>query len=240
MHHDPALPAEVREAAARARIETALAVHPGRTALVSSFGAESAVLLHLVAQVDPATPVLFLETGRLFAETLAHRRDLARRLGLTDVRDLAPDAAELAAEDPAGDLAARDGLACCDLRKVRPLARALSGFDAWLTGRKRAHSPGRAALPFAERDAEGRLKVNPLADWSAADLAAHMDRHGLPRHPLTARGYPSLGCEPCTTPVRPGEPARAGRWRGEGRDECGIHFVSGRAVRGRPAPMDLV
>ena len=222
---------EAREAVALARLETALAGHPGRIALVSSFGAESVVLLHMVARLDPATPVLFGETGMLFRETLAYQREVAESLGLEDVRRLRPDPDDLAAEDPDGRLHRSEDRRCCELRKVRPLERALAGFDAWITGRKRMQSAGRAELPVAERDGAGRLKLNPLADWTAPALAEFMDRHALPRHPLVAAGYPSIGCAPCTTPVAPGEAPRAGRWRGSDRQECGLHFVGGRAVR---------
>lgn len=194
----------------------------GGVALVSSFGADAAVLLHLVAQADPATPVLFTDTGHHFPETLAYRDLLIERLRLTDVRTIHPDPARLAARDPAGERHAYDPDGCCELRKVEPLARALTGFTAWISGRKAFQASTRAALPRFESDA-GRLKINPLADWTAADLRAYAHAHALPRHRLVARGYPSIGCAPCTTPVRPGEDARAGRWRDTGKVECGIH-----------------
>lgn len=197
----------------------------GRIALVSSFGADAAVLLHLVARADPAMPVLFLDTGRLFPETLAYRDRLVRQLGLTGVRRLSPDPAEVAAEDPEAWAWAGDADACCALRKTRPLARALRGFDLWITGRKRHQSPGRAGLPLFEAEAgTGRVKANPLAGWSAAAVEAYRQAQDLPPHPLVAEGYPSIGCLPCTSRTRPGEPARAGRWRGRGKQECGIHL----------------
>jgi phosphoadenosine phosphosulfate reductase len=199
---------------------------PGRIALVSSFGADAAVLLHLVAQVDPATPVLFLDTGQHFALTRAYRQALATHIGLTDVRDIAPDAAALTAEDPGRDLWQRDPDGCCHLRKVVPLEGALRGFDAWITGRKRFQGASRAALPPVEAEA-GRIKVNPLWSWSAADVDAYYVAHALPRHPLVAQGYPSIGCRPCTRAVAAGEDARAGRWAGTGKTECGIHGGAG-------------
>ena len=202
----------------------------GRVALVSSFGAESVALLHLASLIDPGLPVLFADTEMLFPETLAHQTQLAGRLGLTDVRRIAPEPAEAARRDGDGLLHLRDPDACCALRKAEPLARALGPFDAWMTGRKRYQGGARAALPQAEAF-EGRLKINPLARWTRAEVSAYMDRHDLPRHPLVARGYPSIGCAPCTTPVAAGEDARAGRWRGQGKDECGIHFEDGRVVR---------
>ena len=201
------------------------AEHRGRIALVSSFGAEAAVLLHLVAEADPAMPVLFLDTGHLFPETLEHRDRLVARLGLRDIRSLRPDPAERAAEDPENFLWATDADACCALRKVRVLRRALSGFDLWISGRKRYQAGTRAALPVFERE-DGRVKVNPLAAWGAAEIEAYRRAHSLPAHPLVAQGYPSIGCLPCTSRVRPGEDPRAGRWRGRGKVECGIHAAA--------------
>ncbi len=198
----------------------------GRIALVSSFGAEAAVLLHMVASIDASVPVLFLDTGKHFPETLAYRDALAEQLGLTDLRNLTPDPADLAARDAAGERWSYDPDGCCDLRKVRPLARALAGFDATISGRKGFQAGTRAALPLVEidtTDAAGRLKINPLRDWGKADLDAYFEAHDLPRHPLEAQGYPSIGCAPCTSPVAPGEDPRAGRWRGFAKVECGIH-----------------
>jgi phosphoadenosine phosphosulfate reductase len=195
----------------------------GRIALVSSFGAESAVLLHQAASVDPSVPVIFIDTGKLFGETLTYRDRLLARLGLGDVRSIGPDEAELAAQDAQGVLWLRDDAACCALRKVRPLARALGPFDAWITGRKRYQGSTRAALPAFEV-ADGRIKVNPLAGWTRDDVVTYLDRHDLPRHPLEADGFLSIGCMPCTDRVAPGEDARSGRWRGRGRTECGIHL----------------
>jgi phosphoadenosine phosphosulfate reductase len=194
----------------------------GRMAVVSSFGADSAMLLALVAEIDPATPVLFLQTGMHFPETLAHRDALVRRLGLRDARDIRPDPVELAAGDPSGELHRWIPDDCCALRKVAPLARALAGFDAWATGRRRQQSATRAGLPLVET-VDGRRKFNPLADWSGERVVAELARRGLPRHPLVARGYPSIGCAPCTRAVRPGEDSRAGRWGGRPKTECGIH-----------------
>lgn len=196
---------------------------PGRIALVSSFGADAAVLLHLVAQVDPATPVLFIDTGKLFDETLAYRAQLTAQLGLTDLRVLRPDPALLEAKDASGTLWFRDADACCAIRKVEPLQRGLKPFDAWINGRKRFQAQSRAALPLVEA-VDGRLKFNPLAGWTAAELTDYVSRHALPAHPLVAQGYFSIGCAPCTQPVVPGEDARAGRWRGHDKVECGLHM----------------
>lgn len=195
---------------------------PGQIALVSSFGAESAVLLHLVAQADRHTPVLFLETGKLFDETLAYRDLLAERLGLTDIRNLHPDPKALAAFDDGGTLWFRDTDACCRIRKVEPLERGLKPFAASINGRKRFQAKTRAAIPLVEADG-ARLKLNPLADWGPEEIEAYFRRHDLPRHPLVAQGYPSIGCSPCTQPVADGEDVRAGRWRGSDKTECGIH-----------------
>ena len=194
----------------------------GRIALVSSFGTESAVLLHLLSEVDPNVPVIFLDTGRLFAETLEYRTQLTHHLGLTDVRSITPDPERLAANDPHRALWMTKPDLCCQIRKTEPLQRALSGFDAWFTGRKRFQSKLRAELKTFEPDGR-RIKVNPLAGWSTDDLKEYTIRHELPEHPLVAKGYPSIGCVPCTTKVEAGEDARAGRWRGLDKVECGIH-----------------
>ncbi|MFN4165324.1 MAG: phosphoadenylyl-sulfate reductase [Ferrovibrio sp.] len=195
---------------------------PGQIALVSSFGAEAAVLLHLVAQVDRTTPVLFLETGKLFDETLAYRDRLVDRLGLSDVRNLRPDPRALAGADDGGTLWFRDADACCRIRKVEPLERGLKPFAASINGRKRFQAATRSAIPLVEADG-ARLKFNPLADWGPAEIEAYFSRHDLPRHPLVAQGYLSIGCAPCTQPVQAGEDARAGRWRDSEKTECGIH-----------------
>ena len=211
---DAARPAEIIA-------EARLLLGRDRIAAVSSFGAESAVLLKAVAEVDPAIPVLFVDTGWLFEETLAYRDELVRLLGLTDVRTIGPSPAELA-RDPDRDLWQRDGDGCCGLRKVAPLRRALARFDGWINGRKRCHGADRAAIPVVETDGH-RLKFNPLAHASEEDIAAAFRQANLPQHPLTKHGFASIGCMPCTTRSLPGEASRAGRWRGSGKTECGIH-----------------
>ena len=197
--------------------------HAGRIAVVSSFGADSAVLLSLVAEVDPSTPVLFVDTRQHFPETLAYRDRLSRTLGLTDVRSIGPTDAALADTDPTAELWQYDPDACCSLRKVTPLDRALAPFDAWISGRKRHQSAVRTALPLIER-VRGQIKINPLAAWSAEQVEAEMVRRDLPRHPLSLSGYPSIGCATCTRAVAAGEDPRSGRWAGTGKTECGIHL----------------
>ncbi len=194
----------------------------GRIASVSSYGAESAVLLHMVAAIDPDVPVIFTNTQKMFGETLAYRDELSERLGLTDLRVFRPDPRLLAAKDKTGLRWSYDPDGCCEIRKVEPLRRALAPFDAWISGRKGFQSGTRLALPRFEED-EGRLKINPLADWKKDQLEAYFAEHDLPRHPLEAQGYLSIGCAPCTSKVRPGEDPRAGRWRGWDKVECGIH-----------------
>lgn len=194
----------------------------GRIAVLSSFGAESAVLLHLVAQIAPTTPVVFLDTGMLFAQTDQYHQALTNMLGLTDVRIQRPDADEVAAIDPDSDLWRHDPDACCNLRKVLPMERALAPFDAWVTGRKRFQGATRLALPVVEVE-NGRVKINPLSGWSQQRLDDYFVEHALPRHPLYEFGYLSIGCHPCTRPVAPGEDSRAGRWAGRDKTECGIH-----------------
>jgi len=198
-------------------------LYPGRVALVSSFGADAAALLHMVSEIDKATPVVFVDTGQHFPETLAYRDDLVARLGLSNIVVAEPKAETVAQEDPERFLFASDPDRCCEIRKVRPLAAAMEGFDAWITGRKGFQTANRAALPLFEAEGE-RIKINPLVGWSASDVLKYIASAGLPRHPLVAKGFPSIGCLPCTSPVRPGEDERAGRWRGRGKVECGIHL----------------
>ena len=199
-----------------------------RIAMVSSFGAESAVLLHLIAQIDRALPVLFIDTRLLFPETLTYQRDLADHLGLTNVQVIRAADSTVDAVDPYGALRHSDPDACCDLRKTQPLDTGLKGYDAWITGRKRHQAQTRAGLAYFDLDdATGRIKINPLIDWKPTRIAAHLDTHELPRHPLVARGYPSIGCAPCTTRVVKGEDNRAGRWRGLEKTECGLHKPNG-------------
>jgi phosphoadenosine phosphosulfate reductase len=194
-----------------------------KTAAISSFGAESAALLHLIAEEDPGLPVVFLETGQHFFQTLQYRGQLTKALGLSDVRLVTPDPVEKADLDARDDLWKTDADACCDLRKTRPLARATVGFTALITGRKRHQNATRAALkPFEVLD--GVLRINPLADWTADDVEDHLTAHSLPRHPLVEQGYLSIGCHTCTQPVKEGEDARAGRWSGMDKTECGIHL----------------
>ncbi len=194
----------------------------GNIALVSSFGTEAAVLLHMVSEIAPDLPVVFLDTQKLFGETLRYRDQLVGQLGLTDVQTVRPDPERLKALDPKGMLFSSRANLCCQIRKVEPLDRALAPYDAWITGRKRYQGRRRAVLPVIEA-AEGRVKINPLAGWSKDLLDEYFTEHGLPRHPLEADGYLSIGCMPCTDRVRPGEDVRAGRWRGTDKDECGIH-----------------
>lgn len=201
----------------------------GNVAAVSSFGAESAVLLHLIAETAPDLPVLFLDTGKHFAETLAYRDLLTARLGLTNLIALTPDARALNARDETGLRWSYDPDGCCEILKVQPLAAALSRYDASFTGRKAFQNSSRSQLPRFEidrSDAMGRLKINPLIDWSAEDIEAHFLAHDLPRHPLVAKGFPSIGCAPCTHKVAPGEDPRSGRWKGWDKIECGIHTDS--------------
>lgn len=202
----------------------------GALTLVSSFGAESVALLHMLSVIDRSVPVLFLDTEMLFPETLAYQTEVATTLGLRDVRILRPDRAQTFRRDPDALLHQSAPDACCTLRKTEPLARALAGFDGWVTGRKRYQGGARAQLAFFETDGD-RIKVNPLAQWSRDDLRDYIVNNRLPRHPMVARGYPSIGCAPCTTRTGFGEDDRAGRWRGRAKVECGIHFEDGRALR---------
>lgn len=205
----------------RAVLESSAA---SRLALVSSMGAESAVLLDMVATVAPATTVIFLDTGKLFAETLTYQRELCQHLGLTNVRRVTPETSSLERFDEHGDLHARDRDWCCHLRKSEPLELALDGFAGWITGRKQFQGGTRTALPVLELEpTTGRVKINPLARWSLEDIRHYRRLRQLPLHPLQPKGYSSIGCAPCTTPTAEGESPRAGRWRGIDKLECGIH-----------------
>jgi phosphoadenosine phosphosulfate reductase len=195
---------------------------PRRFAVVSSFAAESVVLLRQLASVAPAIPVIFLNTGKLFGETLRYRDRLQQELGLMDIRAIGPDPTDQSASDPDGTLWKRNPDACCHFRKVVPLRRALAGFDAYVTGRKRFQTAARAMLEKVEL-VDGRVRFNPLFDWSQDDLTRYINEHRLPKHPLVDDGYLSIGCIPCTQRVRHGEEYRAGRWPGFEKDECGIH-----------------
>jgi phosphoadenosine phosphosulfate reductase len=208
--------------AADALAEVLLRPEYGRVAVVSSFGAESAVLLHQVARVNRHIPVLFVSTGWLFPETLGYASDLARWLRLEDVRILEPDPAVLAAKDGQRLRWSYDPDGCCEIRKAAPLAAALVEFDCWISGRKREQAATRKSMQLFEADG-AHLKLNPLVEWSAAALSAYAAEQALPPHPLVAEGYPSIGCSPCTSKVLPGEDPRAGRWRGWDKTECGIH-----------------
>ncbi|MBI2253689.1 MAG: phosphoadenylyl-sulfate reductase [Proteobacteria bacterium] len=197
-------------------------IFPNKIALVSSFGAESALLLHFLAEIDRATPVLFLDTGKHFDETLMYRDILAGRFDFKDLRSIEPDTALLARHDPDGTLWQTNPDLCCQLRKVDPLQKALEPFDAWITGRKRYQNRTRAGLPTFE-SLDGRIKVNPLARLSAADIEAAFKQFKLPQHPLYYDGFKSIGCKPCTLRVADGADARSGRWAGTDKSECGIH-----------------
>lgn len=211
-----------------------------RFVITSSFGAESAVLLHLAATVAPEVPVFFLDTGFHFPETTTFRRELARDLGLT-VLDLRPDLSpDQQARRHGDELWRTDPDACCRMRKTVPLRRALASFDGWATGVRRVQTPERAETPIVEaRQHDGRylVKVAPLASWTDDDVRDYLETHDLPQHPLVDQGYPSIGCQPCTSRVAPGEDPRAGRWAEQGKTECGIHLAEdGSVVRATTTP----
>ncbi|NOR60908.1 MAG: phosphoadenylyl-sulfate reductase [Rhodobacteraceae bacterium] len=198
--------------------------HFERLALVSSFGADSVVLLDMVAKIDRTLPVLFIDTEMLFHQTLAYQQKLAADLGLQDLRRISPSRETVLERDFENLLHRSDTNACCTLRKTEPLARALAGFKGWISGRKRYQGDARATIQLFEADTEQRIKINPLAHWSRDDLARYIATHNLPRHPLVAKGFKSIGCAPCTTPSGTVSDERAGRWEGQGKTECGIHF----------------
>lgn len=220
-----AMDADMSGKSAEAVLETAIKeLFPGRIAVLSSFGTEAAVVLHLVAQIDRSVPILFLETGKHFTETLMYRDILIDRFGFTDARELKPDPADLAAKDPNGDLWKSKPDACCAIRKVLPLQRAMQPFAAQITGRKRFQASTRKSIPLFEASADGKIKVNPLAHWTPEMIRDAFRLFKLPPHPLFDEGYASIGCAPCTRRVELGEDARAGRWAGSEKTECGIHL----------------
>jgi len=199
-------------------------VLPGDLAIVSSFGADSAVLLHLVSQVDPSMPVYFLETGKHFRETLDYVEQLKQHLGLRNVHAIHPDPKDVARFDPTGNLWETDPDSCCHIRKTEPLEPITEQYGGWVTGRKRYQTRERGVLPHFELTTDDRIKVNPLAYFTDADVIAYRQAHNLPEHPLYDKGYKSIGCAPCTSIVAEGEDPRAGRWRGLNKKECGIHY----------------
>jgi phosphoadenosine phosphosulfate reductase len=207
----------------------------GKMALITSFGTDSALLLEMVSRIDPHLPILFLETGKHFAATLAYGKALVDRFALTNLMILTPNAEKLTQADPAGDLWRTNPNRCCYLRKTEPLRRAVEahGFQALITGRKRYQTPERQGMETIELDADGVFRLNPLAHWSAERVEAYYRERNLPPHPLVAEGYASIGCEPCTLPVEEGKDPRAGRWAHTiGLDEaqkteCGIHLPGG-------------
>lgn len=204
---------------------------PGRVTFSSSLGIEDQAVLHGIAKAAPQFDVFTLDTGRHFPETLQTLEDSENVYGIK-IRVMFPDAKEVE------DLVARDGIfgfrnsvenrkACCDIRKVRPLNRAVAGAQGWITGLRREQSAGRSEVPFASWDAEHQLvKINPIADWTLEQLEAFVADNAIPINELHAKGFPSIGCQPCTRAIRPGEDIRAGRWWWEAKDngqECGLH-----------------
>jgi phosphoadenosine phosphosulfate reductase len=213
-----------------ARLAEVAQLAPRPVAFSSSLGVEDQAILHAIATAGAEVDVFTLDTGRLFPETIDTIVRSEQRYGLR-IRVVAPEAADVEA------LVARDGVtgfrlsvearkACCAVRKVRPLKRALAGAGSWITGLRRGQSAGRSAAPFAAWDTEHRLaKINPLADWPLDRLEAYIAANNVPVNALHAQGFPSIGCHPCTRAIRPGEDARAGRWWWENEDgkECGLH-----------------
>jgi len=220
---DAAVPDLAELAEVSARLETASAGAAVRWAherfgddLVLAASFQDAVLIDVAVKVAPRIEVVFLDTQYHFAETLWYVEQVRQRYDL-NLRVVSP----LVAPD---DLWQTDVEACCGARKVEPLARALAGRAAWITGLRRVDAPTRANAPIVSWDVgRSMVKVNPLVSWTDADLAGYVADHDLPENPLTERGYPSIGCWPCTRPVAPGEDPRAGRWSGKGRTECGLH-----------------
>jgi phosphoadenosine phosphosulfate reductase len=215
----------------RQLIQTAVRNHPGKVALLSSFGAESSVLLHMVSEIVPDLPVIFLDTEKLFSETLAYRDQLAVELGLTNIVNAHPDAEDIARVDPDGVLNTFDKDLCCHFRKTVPMQKAFAPYDIIISGRKRFHGAARSDLQYVTVQ-DGKVKLEPLAGFTALDLNNYMITHHLPSHPLKLQGFRSIGCVPCTTQGGNDADPRAGRWAGSDKTECGIHFsVNGKVIR---------
>lgn len=202
----------------------------GRIGLVSSFGTEAAVLLHMISRIDPYVPVIFLDTKKHFPETLEYRDQLIEEFGLCNIQTITPRPVAVQADDPDGMLHSRNPDLCCHVRKTVPMIAALRSLDCWITGRKRAQASTRAELPLFEVQ-DRWIKANPLYQWTSTDTEAYYTVHELPQHPLKGKGYLSVGCAPCTRAVASGEDPRAGRWANSEKTECGIHFVDGKIVR---------
>lgn len=202
--------------------------------LATSFGPQSIVLMHLIARIRPETTIFYLDTELLFPDTYDLRDALRDRLGVSFVRVTSHLSVERQAELHGAELWSRAPDRCCELRKVLPLRRFLADKDAWITGLRRASGPSRSAARRVEWDARNELvKVNPLVAWSTDDVWSYLRANDLPFNPLHERGYPSIGCRPCTRPVRPGEDPRSGRWPGFAKTECGIHYDSAATGRRR-------
>ena len=206
-----------------------------RIAIASAFQAEGTVVMHLATRIRSDIPILFLETGYQFAETLAFKERLAERLGLSVIDLVGELTVERQARELGSNLYERDPERCCELNKVRPMFEALRALDAWVTAFRRDSSPTRAAAPFVEQyELEpGRwiVKVNPMAGWTRAQVWRYLKEHDLPHNPLYDLGYTSIGCAPCTRMRFAGEPERAGRWAGLAKWECGIQATTQSASR---------
>ncbi|MEZ4410675.1 MAG: phosphoadenylyl-sulfate reductase [Polyangiales bacterium] len=217
-----ALNARLESATAQERLAWAVKTYGASLLFTSSFGPGSGALLALWAEVAKGLPVHFIDTGFLFDETLAYRDLLAEKLGLA-VEVLKPELPRGAFLEKYGLTIYRDDSdACCAFNKVAPLQRAMPGKRAWVSGLRRDQGPTRASTPIV-LPTDGPTKVHPVADWSARDVYQYMKARDLPEHPLFEKGYVSVGCEPCTRPITPGEDERAGRWSGSAKTECGIH-----------------
>ena len=219
------------DTAAEEVLERAAERFAPRIAFATGFGMEGCVILHMIAGRRLPIEVFTLDTGLLFPETYDLWKRLESRYGLR-IRAVRPEQTVDEQEAAFGpSLWAREPDRCCNLRKVLPLRRALAGLDAWVTAIRRDQTPERANVALAMPDERFSLvKINPLAFWSTADVKAYVEAHGVPVSPLHARGYPSIGCMPCTTPVAAGENPRAGRWRGLAKTECGLHSGRGPLV----------
>ncbi len=207
-------------------VDWAVRTFGNKLGMTSSFGPESGALLHMVSRANPKVPVLFLETGYHFPETLEYKRKLADFLGLENIVDLKADTLrrEKLVADYQGVPYEKNPELCCQINKVEPLDSSLKGFDAWMSGIRRRQTDFRKSIRIVEAYEGGLYKISPLANFTSRDVWWYLKEHQIPQHPLYEKGYLSIGCWPCTRPVQDGDDERSGRWAGKSKTECGIHL----------------
>lgn len=233
---------DVKSQALNARLETstpqevlewAFTVFGAGVVATSSLQTQSVALLHMISETAPEIPIIFLDTGFHFPETLAFRDELANMLKL-NIRNVRAEMGHARFKQVHGELYRRDPDLCCYINKVAPLEKALENSEAWISGIRRDQTQARSDTRILSLEANGKYKVCPLALWTEHDVWRYMHEHNLPDHPLFAQGYPSIGCAPCTRAVKMGENARAGRWEESAKTECGLHTMANQSNHQKP------